>query len=102
MTPLTPTERDAALKSLPDWQFDAGADAIRRDIGFADFSQAFAFMTRVALLAEKAGHHPDWSNSYNRVHISLSTHSAGGVTQKDIALATAIDGLIGAPHSPPQ
>jgi len=94
MTPLTKPERDAALGTLPDWHFDVGANAIRRDFGFADFSRAFAFMTRVALVAEKAGHHPDWSNSYNKLHISLSTHSAGGVTQNDIDLATAIDKLV--------
>ena len=62
---------------------------------FKDFSEAFAFMTRVALAAEKADHHPDLSNTYNKVGIALSTHSAGGVTEKDVALARAIDRIVG-------
>lgn len=70
-------------------------DGLHRTLEFADFSEAFAFMTRVALLAERMDHHPDWSNVYNRVHIKLNTHSAGGVvTQKDRALAAAIDKLV--------
>ena len=69
---------------------------LRRSFQFADFSEAFAFMTRVALLAEKAGHHPDWSNSWNAVDISLTTHSAGStVTDNDRNLAAAIDALLG-------
>ena len=69
--------------------------ALHRDFEFADFSEAFAFMTRVALLAERAAHHPDWSNSWNRVSISLSTHDAGNVvTTSDRELAAAIDGLL--------
>jgi 4a-hydroxytetrahydrobiopterin dehydratase len=69
--------------------------ALQREFVFADFSEAFAFMTRVAFLAERAGHHPDWSNSWNRVSISLSTHSAGNtVTDADRALAAAIDELV--------
>jgi 4a-hydroxytetrahydrobiopterin dehydratase len=83
----------AALNGLPDWSFDPAAGTMRRVFHFADFSQAFAFMTRVALLAEKADHHPEWSNVYNEVAIVLSTHSAGGVTGLDIALARAIDAL---------
>ena len=92
---LTDGERDAALLSLPGWHFDAEAGAIRRGLHFADFSAAFAFMTRVAMAAEKADHHPDWSNSWNTVHIALSTHSAGGVTTLDIDMARAIDGYAG-------
>jgi 4a-hydroxytetrahydrobiopterin dehydratase len=83
-----------SLATLEGWTYDAGAKAIRRDFKFEDFSTAFAFMTRVALLAEKADHHPEWSNVYNKVSITLSTHSAGGVTGKDIALATAVLKLI--------
>ena len=86
--------RDAALAAVGQWTDDPVADAIRRDFKFATFSEAFAFMTRVALLAEKADHHPEWSNVYNRVSITLSTHDAGGLTEKDIALATAIDKLM--------
>lgn len=92
---LTGTEREAAFRKLPNWTYDAAEDAIRREFKFGDFSEAFAFMTRVALLAEAAGHHPDWSNVYNRVAITLSTHDAGGLTAKDTELATAIDKLPG-------
>jgi 4a-hydroxytetrahydrobiopterin dehydratase len=75
------------------WAESGGA--LRRTFEFADFSEAFAFMTRVALLAEKAGHHPDWSNSWNTVEISLTTHSAGStVTDNDRNLAAAIDKLL--------
>lgn len=91
---LDAARRDAELAKLPDWQFDSGADAIERRFKFRDFSTAFGFMTRVALLAEAAGHHPEWSNVYNRVSIRLTTHDAGGLTDKDVALAHAIDALI--------
>jgi 4a-hydroxytetrahydrobiopterin dehydratase len=92
---LTDDEREAALAKLRGWRFDDGAACIRRSFRFADFSTAFAFMTRVALAAEKADHHPDWSNSWNRVDIALSTHSAGGLTGLDIDLAGAVDVLAG-------
>jgi 4a-hydroxytetrahydrobiopterin dehydratase len=82
-----------ALKELPHWQHDKAAGAIRRSFAFADFVEAFGFMTRVALKAQAAGHHPDWSNCYNKVEIALSTHDAGGITRKDIDLAKAIDAL---------
>lgn len=91
---LNEANRDAELARLPDWHFDAGADAIERQFKFRDFPAAFGFMARVALLAEKAGHHPEWSNVYNRVSIRLTTHDAGGLTDKDVALARAIDALI--------
>ena len=91
---LTPAARDAALKDLPDWRFDATADAITRDFKFKDFSEAFGFMTRVALLAQAADHHPDWRNVYNRVSITLSTHDAGGLSERDVKLAAEIDGLV--------
>lgn len=91
---LSHVAREAALASLGDWRHDPQADAITRQFKFKDFSEAFAFMTRVALLAEKAGHHPDWSNVYNKVSISLSTHDAGGLSEKDIALANKIDALL--------
>lgn len=92
-TPFSAENLSIALQSLPDWEFNADKNALVRDFGFTNFSQAFAFMTRVALLAEKADHHPEWSNVYNKVAIDLTTHSAGGVTQKDIDLATQIDAL---------
>ena len=88
---LTTSERDAALADLPGWSFDAARNGIAKSFKFADFGEAFAFMVRVALEAEKADHHPDWSNVWNRVDILLSTHSEGGVTAKDIALARTIE-----------
>ena len=90
---LNEDERAAALAELPGWRYDAEARALRKDYRFADFPAAFAFMTRSALAAEKADHHPDWSNSWNKVAVALSTHSAGGVTGKDVALARAMDGF---------
>jgi 4a-hydroxytetrahydrobiopterin dehydratase len=91
---LSAGEREAGLKSLNGWVFDEATGAIRHVFKFKDFSEAFAFMTRVALAAEKAGHHPDWANSYNTVTISLSTHDAGGLSAKDVALAQAIDKIV--------
>lgn len=90
---LSDRERDALLADLPGWTLAADGKAIERTVTFADFAEAFAFMTRVALLAEKANHHPDWSNSYNRVSISLTSHDAGGLTQRDARLARAIETL---------
>lgn len=90
---LTDAEREAALAVLPDWTLREDGLAIVRDFRFADFSQAFAFMTRVALLAEKADHHPEWSNVYNRVHVTLTTHDAGGLSARDVKMARAIDRL---------
>lgn len=92
---LSEAARREAMSSLRGWSYDDAANALSRQFRFSGFAEAFAFMTRVALLAEQAGHHPDWSNSYDTVSISLSTHSAGGVTGKDIDLATAIDGVGG-------
>lgn len=91
---LTTSERDAGLRSLDGWTHDQAADAISRVFKFKSFSEAFGFMTRVALEAQKADHHPDWSNNYDTVTISLSTHDAGGLSPKDIALARAIDKLL--------
>jgi 4a-hydroxytetrahydrobiopterin dehydratase len=92
---LSEAERADALDGLPDWDYDEARDAILRTFTFADFSEAFAFMTRVALLAEKADHHPEWSNVWNRVEITLSSHDAGGLTERDIKLAKIIDKLAG-------
>ena len=91
MALLTEAEREAALAALPGWTYEASRNGIARSFKFADFNAAFGFMARVALAAEKADHHPEWSNVWNRVDILLSTHSEGGVTGKDIALAKAID-----------
>jgi 4a-hydroxytetrahydrobiopterin dehydratase len=89
---LTDAERNAALAGLDGWAHDTARDGIRKSYKFADFTHAFAFMTRVAILAEKADHHPEWSNVWNRVDILLTTHDAGGLSQRDIDLARAIDG----------
>jgi 4a-hydroxytetrahydrobiopterin dehydratase len=91
---LTESELPTALAELTGWALREDRLAIERSFKFADFSAAFAFMTRVALLAEKADHHPEWSNVYNRVHITLTTHDAGGLSQRDVAMAKAIDGLL--------
>ncbi|MBU3076318.1 4a-hydroxytetrahydrobiopterin dehydratase [Sphingomonas quercus] len=88
---LDAEERDSFLADLPGWSHEPGRDGIRKSFSFGDFVTAFAFMTRVALLAEKADHHPEWSNVYNRVDILLTTHDAGGLTMRDINLATAIE-----------
>ncbi len=90
---LTDAERTAALSALPGWTHEPNRDAITRQFTFGDFSEAFAFMTRVALLAEQADHHPEWSNVYNRVEILLTTHDADGLSQRDIDMAMAIDAL---------
>jgi 4a-hydroxytetrahydrobiopterin dehydratase len=100
MTVLDEEQRSEALAALPGWRYDAEARAIRRAFAFADFADAFAFMTGVALAAEKADHHPDWSNSWNRVEIALTTHKAGGLTRRDIALAGTIDAAAAALASP--
>jgi 4a-hydroxytetrahydrobiopterin dehydratase len=89
---LSGAERAAALAELEEWAEVEDRDAIRREFRFADFAEAFAFMTRVALTAERMNHHPEWTNAWNRVGVTLSTHDAGGVTHRDIDLARAIDG----------
>ena len=88
---LTPAERDRLLPGLDGWEIDAERDGIRKSYRFADFTHAFGFMARVALLAEKADHHPEWFNVYNRVDILLTTHDANGLSMRDIDLANAID-----------
>ncbi|NMG31502.1 4a-hydroxytetrahydrobiopterin dehydratase [Aromatoleum evansii] len=87
-------ERAAALATLSDWALAPGRDAITRSIRFKDFNAAFGFMARVALKAEKMDHHPEWFNVYNRVDITLSTHDAGGLTERDVALARFIDQIV--------
>jgi 4a-hydroxytetrahydrobiopterin dehydratase len=83
---------EAALARLPKWsQAEGGRDAIRRSFRFSDFTAAFGFMTRVALMAEKLDHHPEWFNVYNRVDVTLATHDADGVTELDVTLAGLMD-----------
>ena len=90
---LSDAERDAALAELSGWTLRDDALAIQRSLRFADFNAAFGFMTRVAIEAEKADHHPEWFNVYNRVDITLTTHDAGGLSARDVALARFINGL---------
>ncbi|MDX9859513.1 MAG: 4a-hydroxytetrahydrobiopterin dehydratase [Rhodospirillales bacterium] len=92
---LTGQARREALAGLDGWNEAEGRDAIRKDFRFADFNAAFAFMTRVALKAERMDHHPEWTNVFNRVAVVLSTHDAGGVTMRDVELARFIDRAAG-------
>ena len=92
---LTGEARKAALSKLSGWSEVPGRDALARKFTFKDFNQAFGFMTRVALVAEKMDHHPEWSNVYRTVDVTLSTHEAGGVTELDIRLAEAMDKIAG-------
>ena len=85
---------DADLAALVQWTRNADGKSIRRSFRFRDFNEAWGFMTRVALLAERMDHHPNWSNVWNTVDIALSTHDVGGLSDKDIALAKAIDALL--------
>ena len=91
---LTEAERDAALAALPGWRLREDGLAIERELKFADFNEAFGFMTRVALLADKHDHHPEWSNVYNRVAITLTTHDASGLSARDVQMARAIEALL--------
>ena len=91
---LTDVERDSLAEQLPLWRIAEDGKALQRVFRFRDFSEAWGFMSRVALLAEKLDHHPDWSNVWNQVAIVLSTHDSGGLTSLDIALANAIDLLL--------
>ena len=89
--PLSGAEREAALGRLAGWSAVAGRDAITKTFTFADFNAAFGFMARAALVAEKMDHHPEWTNVYRTVTVTLSSHDAGGVTDRDIRLAAAMD-----------
>jgi 4a-hydroxytetrahydrobiopterin dehydratase len=91
-TPLTPEQINALGAQLPHWGLVNGK--LQRELRFADFSEAFGFMARVALAAEALGHHPEWSNVWNRVTIALTTHDTGGLSNLDVELARRIDGLV--------
>jgi 4a-hydroxytetrahydrobiopterin dehydratase len=91
---LTEEERARWVAALPEWALARGGAAIERKFQFADFSEAFAFMTRVALLAERHDHHPEWFNVYNRVEITLTTHDAGGLSARDVEMAQRIGALV--------
>lgn len=90
---LTDAERDAALADLSRWSLRDDGRAITRTLRFGDFGEAFGFMTRVAIAADKADHHPEWFNVYNRVEVTLTTHDAGGLSARDVGLARFIDGI---------
>ena len=92
---LTGDARKAALARVPRWQEASGRDAIARKFVFQDFNEAFGFMARAALVAEKMNHHPEWSNVWRTVEVTLSTHDAGGLTELDIRLAEAMDRIAG-------
>ncbi len=91
---LTDQERETWLGALKDWQMVDGKDAIHRTFEFADFSEAWGFMSRVALIADAQDHHPEWFNVYNKVEITLTTHDADGLSQRDVKMAKAIDALL--------
>ena len=93
---LTADARRDALARLLAWSPVEGRDAITRSYKFANFNAAFGFMTRAALIAEKMDHHPEWSNVWNKVDVTLTTHDAGGLTERDIKLAEAMDKIAGA------
>jgi 4a-hydroxytetrahydrobiopterin dehydratase len=90
---LSVQARTEALKALPKWSEVDGRDAIARTFTFKDFNEAFGFMSRVALVAEKRDHHPEWRNVYRTVEVVLATHDAGGVTMRDVELAKAMDAI---------
>lgn len=92
---LDPVERTVALAALPSWSEVVGRDAITRRFVFRNFSEAWGFMARVALIAERMDHHPEWFNVYKTVEVTLSTHDAGGVTHLDTTLAKAMDAIAG-------
>jgi 4a-hydroxytetrahydrobiopterin dehydratase len=106
---LLPADVERRLAALPDWRLSAdaagadivGADKLYRRVVFQDFVAAFGFMSRVALLAERMDHHPEWSNVYNRVEIYLTSHDAGGITERDFKLAQQIDRLLADTPSAP-
>jgi 4a-hydroxytetrahydrobiopterin dehydratase len=91
MARLEGTARKQALAEIPAWREVEGRDAITRKFAFADFNEAFGFMTRVALTAEKMDHHPEWTNVYRTVEVTLTTHDSGGLTGKDVTLAKEMD-----------
>ena len=93
MNKLDPGSAAKLLAALPDWTRESQRDAISRTFVFGDFPQAFGFMTQLAIMAEKRNHHPEWSNVYNRVSITYTTHDAGGLTQNDIDLAGHADAV---------
>ncbi len=95
ITRLTDKEHKAALEKLPDWTLDPKRDAIQKTFRFNNFNEAFGFMARVALEAEKADHHPEWFNVYNKVEVTLTTHDVDGLSKRDVKLARIMDQIAG-------
>ena len=95
MKKLDAKARAAALKTLKGWKETKGGEAIAKNFKFQDFNEAFGFMTRVALVAEKLDHHPEWRNVYRTVEVVLTTHDAGGLSERDMTLAKAMDRIVG-------
>ncbi|MCP5398230.1 MAG: 4a-hydroxytetrahydrobiopterin dehydratase [Sphingobium sp.] len=93
---LSSQKIETALAEHADWQYDDTRDAFHRELHLKDFSEAFALMTRIAMEAEKADHHPEWSNVYNRLSIWLTTHDANGVSERDVKMMAAIDAMVSA------
>jgi len=93
MPKLTAEERPTKLKEISGWKLVEGRDAIQKSFIFKNFNEAFGFMTRVALVAEKMDHHPEWFNVYNKVEVTLSTHDVGGLSERDITLAKQMDSI---------
>ena len=91
MKKLDKAEATAHLQSLPQWTLDASTGSISREFVLTDFVQAFSFMTQIAIAAERANHHPEWRNVYNRVHVTWTTHDAGGLTTNDMTMAKFCD-----------
>lgn len=91
MKKLDKAEATAYLQSLPQWTLDASTGSISREFVLTDFVQAFSFMTQIAIIAERANHHPEWRNVYNRVHVTWTTHDAGGLTTNDMTMAKFCD-----------
>lgn len=96
MTPLSPDEMRARLSALPGWTVDDDGRAITRSFRFANFAEAFGFMAQMAAVSERLDHHPEWFNVYNRVDITLTTHDADGLSERDITWAKAADGAYAA------
>jgi len=90
---LTPEELLALSRKLPDWILSEAQVSISRSFRFTDFAEAFTFMTRVALMAERMNHHPDWRNVYNRIDVTLTTHDCGGLSENDVKMARAMDSV---------
>lgn len=93
MEKVTPSALAAFLSQFPRWRESEQGNAIMARFDFKDFGEAFAFMARVALLAERMDHHPEWSNVYSKLNVTLTTHDAGGVTERDLAMAAAMEGF---------